>query len=79
MTGYRFVLLSDPNTDSLRFVLRQLYTGPFVDYVVRNPMLKMDSRTEGIDNDLVSSTSACLVERSMARCLPGISSGRTRC
>jgi len=51
MTGYKFVLLSDPASDSLRFVLRQLYTGPFVDYVVRNPMVQMDSRTEGVDND----------------------------
>ncbi|ORY29511.1 Sybindin-like protein [Naematelia encephala] len=51
LTGYRFVLLSDPSTDSLRFVLRQIYVGPFVDYVVRNPMVQLDSRTEGIDND----------------------------
>ncbi|RSH94552.1 TRAPP subunit bet5 [Saitozyma podzolica] len=50
-TSYRFVLLSDPSADSLRFVLRQLYTGPFVDYVVRNPVVQMDSRTEGVDND----------------------------
>lgn len=53
LTGYRFVLLSDPSSDSLRFVLRQLYTGPFVEYVVRNPLIEMDSRTTGIDNDLV--------------------------
>ena len=54
LTGYRFVLLSDPSSDSLRFVLRQLYTGPFLDYVVRNPLIEMDSRTTGIDNDQVS-------------------------
>lgn len=53
LTGYRFVLLSDASTDSLRFVLRQLYTGPFIDYVVRNPLVEMDSRTTGIDNDQV--------------------------
>ncbi|ORX36498.1 Sybindin-like protein [Kockovaella imperatae] len=51
LTGYRFVLLSDPSSDSLRFVLRQLYTGAFLEYVVRNPLIDMDSRTEGIDND----------------------------
>ncbi|WVN90488.1 uncharacterized protein L203_105724 [Cryptococcus depauperatus CBS 7841] len=50
-TGYKFVLLSDPSSDSLRFVLRQLYVGPFIDCVVRNPLVKMDSRDEGIDND----------------------------
>lgn len=54
LTGYRFVLLSDPAVDSLRFVLKQIYTGPFVDYVVRNPLVTPDSRTEGVDNDLVS-------------------------
>ena len=53
LTGYRFVLLSDPSSDSLRFVLRQLYTGPFLDFVVRNPLIEMDSRTTGIDNDQV--------------------------
>ncbi|WVQ78768.1 hypothetical protein IAT38_000859 [Cryptococcus sp. DSM 104549] len=51
LTGYKFVLLSDPSSDSLRFVLRQLYVGPFLEYVVRNPLVKMDSREEGIDND----------------------------
>ncbi|KAK8861445.1 hypothetical protein IAR55_002264 [Kwoniella newhampshirensis] len=51
ITGYKFVLLSDPSSDSLRFVLRQLYVGPFVEYVVRNPLVVMDSREEGIDND----------------------------
>lgn len=53
-TNYRFVLLSDPSADSLRFVLRQLYTGPFIEYVVRNPLLDMDNREIGIDNDAVS-------------------------
>ncbi|TXT10930.1 hypothetical protein VHUM_01681 [Vanrija humicola] len=51
LTGYKFVLLSDPFADSLRFVLRQIYTGPFIECVVRNPLIEMDSRTQGIDND----------------------------
>jgi len=50
-SGYKFVMLSDPNTDSLRFVLRQVYVGPFLEYVVRNPLVKMDSREYGIDNE----------------------------
>ncbi|KAG5639389.1 hypothetical protein H0H81_002921 [Sphagnurus paluster] len=50
-SGYKFVMLSDPNTDSLRFVLRQVYVGPFLGYVVRNPLVKMDSREYGIDNE----------------------------
>ena len=44
-------MLSDPNADSLRFILRQIYAGPFLEYVVRNPLVKMDSREHGIDNE----------------------------
>ena len=51
ISGYKFVMCSDPNTDNLRFVMRQLYNGPFIDYVVRNPLVPMDSREQGIDND----------------------------
>lgn len=51
ITGYKFVMLSDPKTDSLRFVLRQIYVGPFLEYVVRNPLVKMDSREQGVDNE----------------------------
>lgn len=50
-TGYKFVMLSDAKTDSLRFVLRQIYVGPFLEYVVRNPLVKMDDREHGIDNE----------------------------
>ncbi|TFK44748.1 TRAPP complex subunit bet5 [Crucibulum laeve] len=51
LTGYKFVMLSDPKADSLRFVLRQIYIGPFLEYVVRNPLVRMDSREYGIDNE----------------------------
>jgi len=51
MSGYKFIMLSDPNTDSLRFVLRQIYSGPFLEYVVRNPLVTMDSKEHGIDNE----------------------------
>jgi hypothetical protein len=51
LTGYKFVMLSDPKADSLRFVLRQIYVGPFIDHVVRNPLVKMDSQEHGIDNE----------------------------
>jgi len=44
-------MLSDAKSDSLRFVLRQIYVGPFIEYVVRNPLVKMDSREYGIDNE----------------------------
>ncbi|TCD69810.1 TRAPP subunit bet5 [Steccherinum ochraceum] len=51
LSGYKFVMLSDPNADSLRFVLRQIYAGPFLEYVVRNPLVFMDSKERGIDNE----------------------------
>lgn len=51
VSGYRFVMLSDPNADSLRFIMRSIYTGPFLEYVVRNPLVPMDSRERGIDNE----------------------------
>ncbi|KAH7097635.1 snare-like protein [Auriculariales sp. MPI-PUGE-AT-0066] len=51
LSGYKFVLLSDPSTDGLRETLRQLYGGPFVQYVVKNPLVNMDDRAAGIDND----------------------------
>ncbi|THH20433.1 hypothetical protein EW146_g938 [Bondarzewia mesenterica] len=50
-SGYKFVMLSDPNTESLRLVLRSIHTGPFLEYVVRNPLVPMDSRERGIDNE----------------------------
>jgi hypothetical protein len=51
LSGYKFVMLSDPRTDSLQPVLHQIYIGPFLEYVVRNPLVKMDSRERGIDNE----------------------------
>ncbi|KAL4073977.1 TRAPP complex subunit bet5 [Scleroderma citrinum] len=51
LSGYKFVMLSDPSAEGLRFILRQIYSGPFVDYVVRNPLVPMDSREQGIDNE----------------------------
>lgn len=51
VTNYRFVMLSDSNAESLRFVMRSIYTGPFLEYVVRNPLVPMDSRERGVDNE----------------------------
>ncbi|KAF8910357.1 snare-like protein [Mucidula mucida] len=51
ISGYKFVMLTDPNADSLRFVLRQIYVGPFLEYVTRNPLVNMDSKEYGIDNE----------------------------
>ncbi|EPQ57260.1 hypothetical protein GLOTRDRAFT_39242, partial [Gloeophyllum trabeum ATCC 11539] len=61
LSGYKFVMLSDHATDSLRFVLRQIYTGPFLEYVVRNPLAAMDSRERGIDNEYFRASTDRLV------------------
>lgn len=47
LSGYKFILFSDPNVDSLRFVLKQIYQGSFVEFVLRNPMIEVDSRISG--------------------------------
>lgn len=51
-------MLSDPLADSLRGVLRQIYAGPFVQCVVRNPLVDWENGEEGersgVDNDAVS-------------------------
>ncbi|KAL7010360.1 Trafficking protein particle complex subunit BET5 [Cystobasidiomycetes sp. EMM_F5] len=51
-SGFKFVLFSDPNVDSLRNVLRSIYQSAFIEFVVRNPMVEMDSAIsgKGIDN-----------------------------
>jgi len=51
ISGYKFVMLSDPQADSLRTALHSIYAGPFLDYVVRNPLIAMDSKERGIDNE----------------------------
>lgn len=51
MSGYKFVMLGDPSADGLRQVLKQIYVGPFLEYVVRNPLINMDSKEQGIDNE----------------------------
>lgn len=51
ISGYKFVMLSDPEADSLRTSLHSIYAGPFLDHVVRNPLVSMDSKERGIDNE----------------------------
>ncbi|KAF7783129.1 hypothetical protein Agabi119p4_2505 [Agaricus bisporus var. burnettii] len=50
-SGYKFVMLTDPKSDSLRPILRQLYAGPFVEYVVRNPLAYSRTFNICITND----------------------------
>ncbi|GAA5963662.1 hypothetical protein JCM21900_001969 [Sporobolomyces salmonicolor] len=51
-TSYHFVLVTSPTSTSLRPLLRQVYTGPFTEFVVRNPLAELDTASgrSGIDN-----------------------------
>ncbi|BGP08887.1 Trafficking protein particle complex subunit BET5 [Rhodotorula toruloides] len=51
-TAYHFVFLSSPQPTSLRPLLRQIYTGPFNEWIVRNPLAPVDTAKDGkgIDN-----------------------------
>jgi hypothetical protein len=51
ISGYKFVLLSHASAESLRPALRQLYSVAFLEFVVRNPAIALDSREKGIDNE----------------------------
>ncbi|KAM0789403.1 hypothetical protein ACM66B_000230 [Microbotryomycetes sp. NB124-2] len=42
-TSYHFVLLTSPTSESMRPLLRQIYVGPFLDHVIRNPLVDLDS------------------------------------
>ena len=51
-SSYHFVLLTSPQAGSCRPLLRQIYTGPFNEFIVRNPLASLDSQKsgKGIDN-----------------------------
>ncbi|BGP17031.1 hypothetical protein JCM10213_000333 [Rhodosporidiobolus nylandii] len=51
-TSFHFVLVTSPMPGSLRPLLRQIYTGPFAEYVVRNPLASLDTQKggKGVDN-----------------------------
>lgn len=51
-TGLKFVINTDPSTESLRPVLRQIYTNFFVEYVVKNPLAPVGHPGgEGVNNE----------------------------
>ena len=62
ISGYKFVMLSDPEAGSLRTALHSIYAGPFLDYVVRNPLVSMDSKERGLDNEYFRAATDRLVK-----------------
>ncbi|TPX43564.1 hypothetical protein SeLEV6574_g04991 [Synchytrium endobioticum] len=42
-TGLKFVLNTDPNMESCREALRQIYAQIYVEYVTKNPLVKYDT------------------------------------
>ncbi|OAD71715.1 hypothetical protein PHYBLDRAFT_93318, partial [Phycomyces blakesleeanus NRRL 1555(-)] len=50
-TGLKFVMNSDPNTESLRAVLKQIYVQLYVEFVVKNGLMRFDdTRWEPLPN-----------------------------
>ncbi|GAA5929482.1 TRAPP subunit BET5 [Sporobolomyces koalae] len=52
-TQFHFILLTSPTRQTMRPLLKSLYVGPFNEFVVRNPLVRLDTRDEGtgIGND----------------------------
>ncbi|CAG8801119.1 2251_t:CDS:2, partial [Racocetra fulgida] len=51
-TGLKFVINTDPSTESLRPILRQIYTNFYVEYVVKNPLSPVGHPGgEGVNNE----------------------------
>ncbi|KAK9763712.1 Trafficking protein particle complex subunit BET5 [Basidiobolus ranarum] len=42
LSGLKFVLMSDPGVDNMREALRQIYGQIYVEFVVKNPLIKVD-------------------------------------
>ncbi|KAL1923277.1 uncharacterized protein VTP21DRAFT_8257 [Calcarisporiella thermophila] len=42
-SGLKFVMMTDPSTLSMRGVLRQFYQGPYVEFVTKNPLQRVQS------------------------------------
>ncbi|KAJ1674828.1 TRAPP complex subunit bet5 [Spiromyces aspiralis] len=43
-SGVRFVLTTDPYTGSMQNVLSQIYTAIYVEYIIKNPLITINSR-----------------------------------
>jgi len=46
VTGYRFVIITDPRTTDLHDYLVAIYSNIYVEYVVKNPLYKMGDRID---------------------------------
>ena len=58
-TSIRFVAIADAAPSQLRSLLKQIYAGPYLDHVVRNPAVRsLDSaqRGRGIDSQAFRSS-----------------------
>jgi hypothetical protein len=52
-SNLRFVLLTDPNTQSMRSVLHQIYVSLWVEHVVKNPLAPVEHKGgEGVRSEL---------------------------
>ena len=51
-TGLKFIINTDPNVESLRPALRQIYVNFYVEYVVKNPLSPVEHPGgDGVNNE----------------------------
>ena len=55
-TGLKFVMNSDPNTESLRVVLKQIHTQLYVEFVVKNGLMRFDDTRWEISQGFLQNT-----------------------
>ncbi|KAI8390337.1 Sybindin-like family-domain-containing protein [Blakeslea trispora] len=53
-TGLKFVMNSDPQTENLRLVLKQIYTQLYVEFVVKNGLMRFDDTRWEISHGFLS-------------------------
>lgn len=55
-TGLKFVMNSDPNTESLRMVLKQIHVQLYVEFVVKNGLMRFDDTRWEISHGFLQSS-----------------------
>ncbi|KAI8987061.1 Sybindin-like family-domain-containing protein [Pilobolus umbonatus] len=59
-TGLKFVMNSDPNTENLRLVLKQIYVQLYVEFVVKNGLMRFDDTRWEISHGYLQSTDSTI-------------------
>jgi hypothetical protein len=55
-TGLKFVMNSDPNTENLKLILKQIYIQLYVEFVVKNGLMRFDDTRWEISQGYLQTT-----------------------